>query len=183
MWDSAFFRARLNEWQTKGYIRKIIRGYYIFSDLKLNESVLFEIANKLYSPSYISFESALSRYGLIPEAVYGITSASARKTCRFRTPVGEFSYRTIMPRLFFGYDLVRSHEKCFKIASPEKAFLDYFYIHSDVEKKDDFASLRINRDLFLEKIQKNKLDRFVEKFAQEALAKRVNSFWEFVKHA
>jgi len=48
--DSRFFRSRLNEWQDKGYIKKIIKGYYIFSDLKLNEDVLFEIANRIYNP-------------------------------------------------------------------------------------------------------------------------------------
>ena len=74
--DNNFHRRRLNEWQEKGYIKKIIRGYYIFSDLEVNEKVLFEIANKIHSPSYVSFEMALSYYHLIPESVYVITSAS-----------------------------------------------------------------------------------------------------------
>jgi len=42
--DSRFHRRRLNDWQEKGYIKKIIKGYYIFSDLKINEHILFEIA-------------------------------------------------------------------------------------------------------------------------------------------
>ncbi|MDI6736880.1 MAG: hypothetical protein QME42_11945, partial [bacterium] len=54
MIDSNFHRRRLNEWQDKGYIKKIIKGYYIFSDLELSEHLLFEIANRIYSPSYIS---------------------------------------------------------------------------------------------------------------------------------
>jgi predicted transcriptional regulator of viral defense system len=58
--DSFFHRRRLNEWQEKGYIKKLIRGFYIFSDLELNENVLFEIANRIYAPSYISLEIALS---------------------------------------------------------------------------------------------------------------------------
>ena len=71
--DPHFHRRRLNEWQDKGYIKKIIRGYYIFSDLKLSEEVLFEMANRIYAPSYVSFEMAISYYHLIPESVYGIT--------------------------------------------------------------------------------------------------------------
>lgn len=47
--DDNFHRRRLNEWQEKGYIKKIIRGYYIFSDLEMNENVLFEIANKIHN--------------------------------------------------------------------------------------------------------------------------------------
>src|SRR3989338_7420397 len=82
-----FYRRRLNEWQDKGYIKKLIRGYYIFSDLELNENVLFEIANRIYDPSYVSLEAALSYYGLIPESVYGISSVSTRRTYKFKTPV------------------------------------------------------------------------------------------------
>lgn len=52
--DNNFHRRRLNEWQEKGYIKKIIRGYYIFSDFELNENVLFEIANKIHSPELFS---------------------------------------------------------------------------------------------------------------------------------
>ena len=40
--DNLFFRTRLTEWQNKGFIKKVIKGYYIFSDLELNEKVLFE---------------------------------------------------------------------------------------------------------------------------------------------
>jgi len=56
--EPGFHRRRLNEWQDKGYIKKVVRGYYIFSDLKLSEETLFKIANRIYLPSYISLESA-----------------------------------------------------------------------------------------------------------------------------
>ncbi|MCG2758861.1 MAG: hypothetical protein L6263_10560, partial [Desulfobacteraceae bacterium] len=86
--ESRFNVRRLVEWQGKGYIKKIIRGYYIFANLELDENVLFEIANRIYSPSYISFEMALSYYQIIPERVYGLTSATSRKTMAFKTKVG-----------------------------------------------------------------------------------------------
>ena len=59
---AGFHRRRLNEWQEKGYIKKIIKGYYISSDLEISENILFEIANRIYRPSYISLETALSYY-------------------------------------------------------------------------------------------------------------------------
>ena len=111
MIDSSFYRRRLNEWQDKGYIKKIIRGYYIFSDLEINEQILFEIANKIYSPSYISLEMVLSYYHLIPESVYGITSVSTRRTYSFITPIAEFIYKTVKPQLFFGYNLIKYNNK------------------------------------------------------------------------
>ncbi|MCK4329120.1 hypothetical protein KAX02_04700 [candidate division WOR-3 bacterium] len=178
--ESDFYRRRLNEWQDKGYIKKIIKGYYIFSDLKLNENVIFEIANRIYSPSYISFEMALSYYHLIPESVYGMTSASTRRTYNFKTPIAKFTYRTIKPDFFFGYDLIKYNNKYFKIATMEKAILDYFYLNPKIEKESDFVSLRINEDLFLKQIDKEKFYKFINKFEKKTLNKRINSFLEFL---
>ncbi len=181
--DSDFFRARLNEWQAKGYIKKIVKGYYVFSDLELNENVLFEIANRIYKPSYISFEMAMSYYNLIPESVYEITSASTRRTYRFKTPIAEFSYKTIKQELFFGYNLIKYNDKYFKIASIEKTILDYLYINPNVKKESDFTGLRINRDAFFHQVDEKKLYAFLEKFTQKTLSKTIKSFLEWVKHA
>ena len=185
--NSSFCRRRLNEWQDKGYIKKIIKGYYVFSDLELNENVLFEIANRIYGPSYISFEMAFSYYHLIPESVYGVTSASTRRTYKFKTPIAEFSYRAIKPQLFFGYNLVKYpdmyREKYFKMASVEKAILDYFYINSNMKNEIDFADLRINKDMFFEQVNEEKMHKFLEKFAQKRLTERIKAFWEFMRNA
>ncbi len=181
--DSNFQLRRLNEWQKKGYIKKVIRGYYIFSDLELKENVLFEIANRIYKPSYISLEIALAYYSFIPESVYMITSASSRKTYRFSTSIGMFAYRRIKPCLFFGYNLIEYDNRFFKIASPEKAILDYFYLNPHIKSEDDFESLRINPELFWKHIDKDKLLSFLERFAQKRLAKTINSFLEFIRNA
>ncbi|MBU4348982.1 hypothetical protein KJ599_01525 [bacterium] len=181
--EPGFHRRRLNEWQDKGYIKKVVRGYYIFSDLQLSEEILFKIANRIYLPSYISLESALSYYHLIPESVYGITSISTRKTYHFTTSIGEFIYRTLKPPLFFGYDLIKFQEKYLKMACIEKALLDYFYLHSDIETEQDFESLRINKEMFFSQISNPKLMDFLEKFNQKKLTGRINHFWSYIKNA
>ncbi len=181
--DSHFHRRRLNDWQDKGYIKKIIRGFYIFSDTKLAEPALFEMANKIYAPSYVSFEMALSYYGLIPEGVYGITSAATRKTSRFKTAVAEFSYHTLKPRLFFGYRLVTHNDKHFKIASPQKALLDYLYLHPSIENVQDFESLRLNKPVFFERVQKESFAEALSRFSQERLTKRAEALWRHMKNA
>jgi predicted transcriptional regulator of viral defense system len=181
--DAKFHRRRLNEWQGKGYIKKVVRGYYVFSELELGEEAVFEIANRIYQPSYISFEAALSYYGLIPEIVYGVTSASTRKTCLLKSGIANFSYRTIKPPLFFGYNLIRHNGRCFKIAAPEKAILDYLYINPQIKNPDDFSSLRINKAKFKEAVDKGVLRAFLGKFAQRALAQRLKLFLEAVRHA
>jgi predicted transcriptional regulator of viral defense system len=181
--DNCFHRRRLNEWQDKGYIKKIIRGYYIFSDLELNENVLFEIANKIYNPSYISFEMALSYYNLIPESVYGITSATTQKTNNFSTSIANFQYRRIKPDLFWAYGVKNVNGKAFKIASIEKAILDYFYLNPGIQTISDFESLRINSETFLDLVNKKELLVFLERFSQKRLNTTINSFLEFIKNA
>jgi len=181
--DQRFHRRRLNDWQEKGYLRKIIKGYYIFSDLQINEHVLFEIANKIHRPSYVSLEMALSNYHLIPESTYAITSVSSRRPCRYETPMATFVYRKIKPAFFFGYDLVESHGKRFKIACPEKTILDYFYMNPHLNSLSDFASLRIDASAFRERVNEEKLLSFLEKFSQKRLSKRILSFMDYMRNA
>lgn len=84
--DPAFDRRRLTEWKYRGYIQKVAKGLYMFSDVDITEDILFRVANILYSPSYISLETALAFYQLIPEITYGITSVSTRRTYHYNTP-------------------------------------------------------------------------------------------------
>ena len=62
--EEDFDLRRLNEWQKKNYIKKIRQGFYIFSDLEINEQTLFVIANRIHEPSYISLEMACLFTGL-----------------------------------------------------------------------------------------------------------------------
>ena len=127
---------------------------------------------------------ALSYYGLIPESVYGITSISTRKTSTFKTPIGYFSYRTLNPGLFFGYELKEYQpKKYFKIASPEKSLLDYFYMNSHLKDIAGYESLRVNKDMFFKRVKQKKLTAHLKKFKQKTLKKRIHAFWEFMKNA
>ncbi|RLC20685.1 MAG: hypothetical protein DRI57_04240 [Deltaproteobacteria bacterium] len=170
--DERFDRRRLTEWQHKGYIRKIIKGHYLFSDYDLDENGLFRIANKIYKPSYISFETALAYYHLIPESVYAVTSATTRRTYKFETPVAGYAYRTILRRLFFGY-FISGHTR---IATMEKAILDYFYVNTSLKTEDDFASLRINEDAFFERFDEKRFINYMERFNQKILTSRMKHF-------
>ena len=181
--DPDFARRRLNEWQDKGYIRKVIKGYYIFADAALDEKTIFEIANRIYAPSYVSFEMALAYHGLIPESVYGITSASTRKTMLFKTALGNFQYRTIHPKLYFGFDCLSAAGKCAKLASLEKALLDYVYLHPELRNADDFAKLRINREVFVKSADRKKLAGYAAVYGTRSLSRRLEVFLEYIDHA
>ena len=180
--EAGFDLRRLSEWQDKGYIKMIRRGYYIFSDLELNESVLFLIANKIYSPSYISLEMAFSYYNLIPEAVYGITSVTSLKTNNFKTDLGEFMYSHIKSELMFGYNLVKYGIYNFKIAEIEKALLDYLYLNTQIKTKDDFASMRFNNEAFKDNSDKKKLLSYLKIFNNKSLTKRLENFLKHIDY-
>ncbi len=177
-----FDLRRLAEWQQKGYIKGIIKGYYVFSDASVNEQTLFEIANKIYSPSYISLESALNFYNIIPEGVYRITSISTKRTYTFNTEEAVFSYRTLHPKLFFGYHLISDHNKTYKFAEAEKAVLDYFYLNPRINNKEDIESLRYNSDVFLKLIKKRKFRSYLRRYDSPALTRRIKLLMETMEN-
>jgi len=179
--DQDFYRRRLNEWQDKGYIKKLRRGYYMFSDLSLNEQTLFLMANKLYVPSYVSFETALSHYGLIPEGVYSLTSVSTKKTSDFKTSIARFSYRKIKSSLFFGYRLEKYKGQGYKIAEIEKAFLDYVYFNPRIANKDDFHEWRFNSEEFLAKADMIKLQQYTTAFKNKRMAVRIKKIMSLIR--
>jgi len=180
---SVNYLRRVYEWQKKGYIKKVIKSFYIFSDLDINEEVLFIISNKIYKPSYISFEMALSYYNLIPESVYGITAATSRKTSKFYTEMGGFFYRSLKPNLMFGYKLVKYKNQGYLMADIEKAILDFFYLRTDLKVEDDFSELRINARELLEQINSKKLRKYLSVYKNKSLEERIERFVRYIKDA
>lgn len=181
--ESNFDLRRLYEWQQKNYIKKVKRGYYIFSDLKINEKTLYFIANKIYKPSYISLESALSYYNLIPESVYTIISASSGKTNNFSNNIGQFSYRQLKSVLMFGEELIKYKNQNIKMASSEKALLDYFYLNPHLKNENDFYEMRFNKETFQEKVNIEKLNNYLKYFKNKNLEKRIKKLLKFIKNA
>lgn len=178
--EPTFHRSRLNEWQSKGYIKKVIKEYYVFADKHIDENVLFEIANRIYKPSYVSLQSALSFYQFIPESVFGVTSISTRRTYGFHTIFGDFRYRTVKPDNFWGYEIFPYEKSVYKMAEPEKAVLDFLYLNTDIKTEADFGTLRFDEEMFYEKINLDRLNIYCRKFAQNTLADRLDRFLEFL---
>ena len=115
----------LHRYKKRGFIIQVKRGFYVFPDA-LPPDVY--IANKLYGPSYVSLEFALSYHGVIPESVYEITSVTAKATRRFETLGRVFSYRKIKRAAYTGYETQRQQGLSFYIADAEKAFVDADYL-------------------------------------------------------
>lgn len=121
-------RAKLTSLLKKNQLIRVKKGLYVFGEHYQRRPYSLEVlANLIYGPSYVSFEYALSYYGLIPEAVTRVTSASYKRNKYFSTPVGEFVYYYVPPQKFtIGITWEACDEQThFLIATKEKALADY----------------------------------------------------------
>lgn len=126
---------KISEMLKSGELLALRRGLYVPGpelDLPLPNNFL--IANHLRGPSYISLESALSYWGLIPERVYEISSVTTKTSKTYETAIGRFSYQHLMtPYYSFGIKSVRLTDmQTALVASPEKALCDKIILTSGV---------------------------------------------------
>lgn len=153
---------------------RVRNGWYSLTDRARSLDDLYFVANKIYHPSYVSLESALSHYGWIPEGVFSVTSVTTLKTNTFNTPLGAFFYRSMKPGLFFGYTILQREGLRIKIAEPEKTLLDFFYFRSDLRDWDDLASFRLNLWDIKHTVDMDKLSAYASLFQSSVLDKKVD---------
>ena len=179
--DPGFHRQQLNDWHNQGYIEPLAGGYYLLADRAMDEMYLFMLANKIYEPSYVSLESALAYYEVIPETVFGVTSVSSRKTKQYESTWGVFSYRSVKSQYMIGYQVIEnSPGSKFKIACLEKAVLDYLYLNSEIQSLADFEGLRWNRMQLHGLLNRSIFAKYVNIYDKRALESRVDQFMEYL---
>jgi predicted transcriptional regulator of viral defense system len=178
-----FDSRRLIEWQQKGYLVKLINKWYLFSDVPVNENLLFRISNCLYHPSYLSLESALSFHHLIPEAVYSPQAITTLKSKVYETPVGSFRYRRIKPELFFGYQVLHLDGLPVLMADREKAILDYLYFRAGKTTEAEIEALRLNAYELKQTLDKQKLEQYLAVYASPTLERRIQILNKLISHA
>lgn len=145
----------LTRYKQAGYLVSPRRGvYYLANEVEDK----YKIANKIYSPSYISLDSALSKYDLIPETVYTITSVTTKATREFTDDQTIYRYYRIKKEAFTGY-----HKEGDTLwADPEKAVVDYLYFVSQGKRV-------LNDRLDLKKIDKGKTLFYANFYKNERL--------------
>lgn len=152
----------------KGIYEKIKRGLYFDKNFKPSE---MEIANKLYYPSYVSFEYALSYYGIISETVYSITSSTPKTTRNFIVAGVNYDFFHIKNKVFTGYVKKDISGQLVYLAEPEKALADYFYF-VDLKKKSLYD--RIN----VKDVNYKKLMAFIKFFNRPSLTKLTKKIYD-----
>jgi predicted transcriptional regulator of viral defense system len=178
-----FDSRRLVEWQQKGYIRKLVNKWYLFSECLIDESLLFRISNCIYKPSYISLESALAYYHLIPEAVYTQKAITTRKTIRYTTALGTFDYHSLKPGLFFGYSIFHKDKLPIMMAEMEKAILDYLYLNASLKSAKDIEQIRLNSGELNHNINWGKLEKYQSAFESKTLDNRIKNLKKQLENA
>jgi len=146
----------------KNLLIRITKGVFALPE---NMDKLPEIANQLYIPSYLSFESALSRFGILSQSPYTLTFATINRSKKIILADNEVEYRQIKPEFFAGF----SKEGALFVASPEKALLDQLYLVTKGK-----ASITLE-ELDLSEISKRNLAKLAKNFpfTTQKLAKKL----------
>lgn len=147
-------RKLLERYTQKRIFSRPKNGLYVFNE---NRPSLWMLANKIYAPSYISMETALSYYGIIPETVYTVTSMTSKITRNFEFEENNFLYRKIKRAAFTGYGPVVVNKETVLLAEPEKALADYLYFVF-------LKNIGLNERLRWRKIKKSNLFRYIKIF-------------------
>ena len=179
--DTKTLKVQLANWKKKGLITQPRKGLYVLGkEYRKIEPSLFYLANQMFIPSYVSLESALAFYGLIPEFVAQITSVTARNTSEFKNDFGNFSYQHVKPECFAGFVALKDENNLsILIANPEKAIVDFLYLNlSKFNLKDHDVFEESYRFQNCDELSKSKIKMFAKLFK----SKKLNSVCDlFVK--
>ena len=173
-----FDPRNLTRWTNKGYVVRLRKGLYTFPEYLKREGLHLYFANRMYRPSYISLHYALSFYGIIPEMISDITSVTTLKTTSFRNPAGFFTYQTMLPAFFTGYEPRKMNDVSILFATPEKALIDLFYLYPEYNDPDEIANLRLDRQMMLDSIHTTSLLHDLDEMKNQSLTRRIRLMLE-----
>ncbi len=168
--EAASFSVQLARWEDQGKLHRLRRGLYAFPE-STDQSLA--VANQIVSPSYISGEYALGFHGLIPEAVFDVTSACevAPRRAMYQTPYGRYSYRQI--KVFKGFVELTIGGVGVLMAIPEKALLDTWYWATGRWSRDRHREMRYSREA---PVETRKLQALARDFQSPRMQEAVENF-------
>ncbi len=147
--DSAMktIQNQIQVWVERGLLFRLKRGVYKiqFPEGGPDLPDLY-IANRLYEPSYVSLETALSFYSLIPEVAAEVTSVTTRQTKLFRNEFGSFKYSSCKNEAYCGYKIMLYENFKIYVAEKEKALVDFVYFKHRYGEKIDVDAERFDKE-------------------------------------
>ena len=165
---------QLTRWTNAGKIYQLRRGVYSLAPPYQKVAPHpFLVANRLMPGSYVSLQSALSYFGLIPEIVPVTTSVTTRRQNRWENPLGVYVFRYLQESYMFGYQHVEvAPGQTAFVAEAEKALLDLVYLTPGADSKEYLIELRLQNT---ERLDLEKLTRYAEQMGKPKLLRVVSS--------
>ncbi|GAP17327.1 type IV toxin-antitoxin system AbiEi family antitoxin domain-containing protein [Levilinea saccharolytica] len=171
-------RIQLSRWVKAGKICRIRRGLYaIAPPFQKQLPHPFRVANFLQKASYVSLQSTLSFYGLIPEVMNITTSVSTNRPERLETALGTFEFRHIKRELLFGYQMIDLGGQSAFVADPEKALLDLVYFQPGGDLWTYLKELRLQN---LEKLDPEYLTQLSKKYNTRKMQNAANLLLQLI---
>jgi predicted transcriptional regulator of viral defense system len=172
--NAADVRRQLSRWEVAGRVHQVRRGLYALAPpFARRKPHPFVVANRMMRGSYVSLQSALAHYGLIPEAVLRVTSVTTTRPGAWTTPLGSFDFRRIKVELFFGYRLLTvAPDQAAFVATPEKALLDLIYLQPGGDDRAYLEGLRLQN---LERLDLAQLQQLADRAAAPKLKRSVDT--------
>ena len=177
-------RLQLTRWTKSGRVYQLRRGLYaIAPPYQKVKPHPFLIANRMQRASYVSGQSALSFYGMIPDTVQATVSVTTGRPEQRETPLGVFEFRHVKPELLRGYHMTdlqgwKQPGQQALVATPEKALLDLVYLQPGGDTPEYLRELRLQN---LERLDLNELRRQAETFNTPKLSRAVEAIIRLVE--
>ena len=169
-------RMQLHRWINAGKLLKLRRGMYAFSENYRKRPLSPpELANRIYTPSYLSTYWASGYFGLIPEKVVIYTSITTRTPKIFKNDIGVFQYQHLKPEAFFGYRPMEMDGRKILAAEPEKSLLDLWYLSRGTWDRNRMDEMRFQN---VELIDGVKLREYAARFTSPRLLRAANLWVE-----
>jgi predicted transcriptional regulator of viral defense system len=172
--DANNVRRQLVRWGAAGKVYQLRRGLYALAPpYQKTKPHPFLIANRLVEPSYVSLQSALAHYGLIPEYVAVVTSVTTDRPTQVETPLGRYQYQHIQRDWFLGFAPRRVEDgQEVYLATPEKALLDLVYLQPGGDELSYLRALRLKN---LDQLDRNALWNLANDLGKPKLKRAVEN--------
>lgn len=149
-------KTKLGRLVKEGVYTPVIRGLYETDP----NTAGYLLAGSIYGPSYLSFDFALSYYGMIPEIVHTVTCATYNKKKKriYETEFGNFIYRDVPVKAYpIGIIIKNESDYSFQIATKEKALSDKLYSMKPISNQKELETVLVD-DLRIDMDEVIKLD-------------------------
>jgi predicted transcriptional regulator of viral defense system len=166
---------QLVRWVKAGRLIQLRRGVYALSGpYRKVEPHPFLIANALNRASYVSLQSALAWYGMIPEYVPKVTSVTTGRPELVNTGAGAFLFRHVKPEFFSGFRRIEVVERQQAIvATPEKALVDLLYLTPASDAEGYLEELRLQN---MESMNRKALRKWAISICSDKVQRGVQRF-------